>query len=365
MEKNIAVMKGDGIGPEVVNEAIKVLNVIAAKYGHSFHYHEMLTGCAALDVYDTALRDEDFEAACKADALLFGSIGDPARWSYTGANGTKVFKSRAESDGKAIQVFRKKCNLYCNVRPMKIYPSLVGSSPLKDRLAQGVDLIILRENTGGSYFGKKFIGEKDGVMQASDDCTYAWEQIEPIARAGFEMAMSRRKKLTLVHKWNVMDTGVLWQKVFNEVAKEYPEVEYDQVLSDNCAQQLVKNPAQFDIIATDNLFGDVLSDLASAVGGSVGMAASAGIGAGPWGMYECAGGSAPKRAGQNIVNPIGEILCAAMMLRLSLGMPEEADAVEKAVERALDAGYRTYDIMTDGCTKVSCSGMGDAIASLI
>ncbi len=368
MKKRIAVMKGDGIGPEIVDEAIKVLNRIAERFHHTFFYDEMLTGCAALDVYGTALRDEDYETACAADALLFGAIGDSSKWTYTGANGTKIFKSRAESDGKAIQVFRRKNQLYCNIRPTKIYPGLIEASPLKNDLAKGVDLIVLRENTAGTYFSDKVREERNGEQYASDNCEYYWHEVERLAEAAFKLAMGRKKKVTMVAKWNVMDTGILWQEAFDAVSKKYPSVTYEQMLSDNCAMQLVKRPEQFDIIATDNLFGDILSDLASGVGGSLGMAGSASIGGveeGVWGLYECAGGSAPKYAGKNRVNPIGEIRSASMMLRYSFGMIEEADAVETAIEKAIHDGYRTYDIMNDGCTLVTCSGMGDVISGNI
>ncbi len=365
MEKNIAVIRGDGIGPEIVNEAVKVLNRVSERFGHRFNYIDITAGCAGLDLYGDALRKEDYDAACAADALLFGSIGDDRKYTFNGENGTKKYKSRAESAAKALIPFRKGMQLYVNIRPTRVYPQLLGASPLRPEIAAGTDLVVARENTAGSYFGAKTYGEKDGQLAASDDCVYTRAEIERHARKSFDLAMARRKKLTMAGKWNVMDTSRLWQVVYDEVAKDYPEVEYNQMLTDNCAMQIVLDPTQFDVIATDNLFGDILSDLASGVAGSLGMACSGSVGNGSWGLYECAGGSAPDIAGKNIANPLAEILSAGMMLRYSLGMPKEADAVEAAVNKALDAGLRTPDIMSEGCRQVSCSEMGDAVASFI
>ncbi|NCB63922.1 MAG: 3-isopropylmalate dehydrogenase [Clostridia bacterium] len=365
MEKNIAVLRGDGIGPEVVNEGVKVLNAVAARFGHRFSYLDIIGGVAGLEAYGDALRDQDYEAAKNCDSILFGSVGDPRKYTYTGANGTKKYPSRKESAVKALASFRRGMNLFANVRPAKVYPQLVAASPLKDKIAADMDLIVLRENTAGIFYAGKYHKELSGEMCAMDECAYTWTQVERHARCAFELAMGRKKKVTMVNKPNAMETGVLWENVYEKVAEEFPEVHYEAMLVDGCAARLVTRPGQFDIIAAENMFGGILSDLANSAAGSMGLAGSGDIGNESKGLYECAGGSAPDIAGMDMANPIAEILSAALMLRLSFHMDREAEAIENAVVKVFDEGFRTGDIMTSGGKKLSCGEMGSAIAERV
>lgn len=365
MENRIAVLRGDGIGPEVVNESIKVLERVAQKFGHTFHYYDIIGGVAGLEAYGDALRPQDYELGRSCDSILFGSVGDPRKYTFTGANGTKKYPSRKEAAVKALASFRRGMELFANIRPAKVYPQLIQASPLKDTVARELDLIVLRENTAGIFYAGKYRKEIGGELTACDECVYTWSQIERHARCAFDLAMGRKKHVTMVNKPNAMETGVLWQTVYEKVAEEYPEVHYETMLIDGCAARLVSRPGYFDVIAAENMFGDILSDLANSAAGSMGIAGSGDIGSEGKGLYECAGGSAPDIAGQNIANPIAEILSAALMLRLSFHMTVEADAIEAAIVKVLDDGYRTGDIMTPGGKRLSCSDMGDAISEAI
>jgi len=358
MTKNIAVIKGDGIGPEIVTEAMKVLDKVAEKYGHTFNYEQLLMGGCSIDVNGVPLTDETIEKAKAADAVLMGSIGGNTSTS-------PWYKLPADKRPEAgLLKIRKSLNLFANLRPAVLYNELKEACPLKAEIAEkGFDLVIMRELTGGLYFGARKTEEVDGVTVATDTLTYSETEIRRIAVRAFDIAMKRRKKVTSVDKANVLDSSRLWRKVVNEVAADYPEVELEHMLVDNSAMQLVKDPAQFDVVLTENMFGDILSDEASMITGSIGMLSSASLNDTKFGLYEPSGGSAPDIAGQNIANPIATILSAAMMLRYSFDMDKEADAVENAVNKALKDGYRTGDIMSEGMKKVTCSGMGDVIAS--
>ena len=356
MEKNIAVIKGDGIGPEIVNEALKVLNAISRKYNHTFHYREILMGGASIDAYGVPLTDEAIQVAQNSDAVLLGSIGGD-----TNTSPWYQLEPALRPEAGLLKI-RKELNLFANLRPAYLYDELKGACPLKEEITEGgFDMMIMRELTGGLYFGARETKEVNGQMVAHDNLIYNENEIRRIAIRGFDIAMKRRKKVTSVDKANVLDTSRLWRKVVNEVAKDYPSVEVEHMLVDNCAMQLVKNPRQFDVILTENMFGDILSDEASMVTGSIGMLSSASLRDDKLGMYEPSHGSAPDIAGKNIANPIATILSAAMMLRYSFDMDQEAEAIERAIEKVLKDGYRTIDIMSDGQTKVSCSQMGDLI----
>ena len=356
MEKNIAVIKGDGIGPEIVNEALKVLNAISRKYNHTFHYREILMGGASIDAYGVPLTDEAIQVAQYSDAVLLGSIGGD-----TNTSPWYQLEPALRPEAGLLKI-RKELNLFANLRPAYLYDELKGACPLKEEITEGgFDMMIMRELTGGLYFGARETKEVNGQMVAHDNLIYSENEIRRIAIRGFDIAMKRRKKVTSVDKANVLDTSRLWRKVVNEVAKDYPSVEVEHMLVDNCAMQLVKNPRQFDVILTENMFGDILSDEASMVTGSIGMLSSASLRDDKLGMYEPSHGSAPDIAGKNIANPIATILSAAMMLRYSFDMDQEAEAIERAIEKVLKDGYRTIDIMSDGQTKVSCSQMGDLI----
>lgn len=356
MEKNIAVIKGDGIGPEIVNEALKVLNAISRKYNHTFHYREILMGVASIDAYGVPLTDEAIQVAQNSDAVLLGSIGGD-----TNTSPWYQLEPALRPEAGLLKI-RKELNLFANLRPAYLYDELKGACPLKEEITEGgFDMMIMRELTGGLYFGARETKEVNGQMVAHDNLIYSENEIRRIAIRGFDIAMKRRKKVTSVDKANVLDTSRLWRKVVNEVAKDYPSVEVEHMLVDNCAMQLVKNPRQFDVILTENMFGDILSDEASMVTGSIGMLSSASLRDDKLGMYEPSHGSAPDIAGKNIANPIATILSAAMMLRYSFDMDQEAEAIERAIEKVLKDGYRTIDIMSDGQTKVSCSQMGDLI----
>ena len=360
MECKIAVISGDGIGPEIVREAKKVLDVVAEKYGHTFNYTDVLMGGASIDVHGVPLTDEAIETAKASDAVLMGSIGGDAKTSPW----YKLTPDKRPEAG--LLKIRKALNLFANLRPAYLYDELRAACPLRDDIiGDGFDMMIMRELTGGLYFGERKTENIDGVMTAVDTLTYNENEIRRIAKRGFDIAMKRRKKVTSVDKANVLDSSRLWRKVVEEVAKDYPEVTLEHMLVDNCAMQLVKDPAQIDVILTENLFGDILSEEASIVTGSIGMLSSASLNDTKFGLYEPSHGSAPDIAGQDKANPIATILSAAMMLRFTFDLDKEADAVEAAVRQVLKDGYRTGDIMSDGCTLVGTVKMGDLIAERI
>ena len=360
MKLKIGVIKGDGIGPEVVNEAMKVLDKVGVVYGHEFDYTQLLMGGASIDTYGVPLTDETIELAKNSDAVLLGSIGGDAKTSPW----YKLEPSKRPEAG--LLKIRKALNLFANLRPAVLYDELKGACPLKEEITEGgLDMMIMRELTGGLYFGERSTKEKDGVLTATDSLTYTEDEIRRIAKRGFDIAMKRRKKVTSVDKANVLDSSRLWRKVVEEVARDYPEVTLEHMLVDNCAMQLVKNPRQFDVILTENMFGDILSDEASMVTGSIGMLASASLNETKFGMYEPSGGSAPDIAGKGIANPIATILSAAMMLRFSFDLDQEADAIENAVENVLKDGYRTIDIISEGKVQIGTAEMGDKICSYI
>lgn len=360
MKLKIGVIKGDGIGPEVVNEAMKVLDKVGVVYGHEFDYTQLLMGGASIDTYGVPLTDETIELAKNSDAVLLGSIGGDAKTSPW----YKLEPSKRPEAG--LLKIRKALNLFANLRPAVLYDELKGACPLKEEITEGgFDMMIMRELTGGLYFGERSTEKKNGVLTATDSLTYTEDEIRRIAKRGFDIAMKRRKKVTSVDKANVLDSSRLWRKVVEEVAKDYPEVTLEHMLVDNCAMQLVKNPRQFDVILTENMFGDILSDEASMVTGSIGMLASASLNETKFGMYEPSGGSAPDIAGKGIANPIATILSAAMMLRFSFDLDQEADAIENAVENVLKDGYRTIDIMSEGKVQIGTAEMGNKICSYI
>ena len=360
MNLKIGVIKGDGIGPEIVTEAMKVLDKVAKRYGHNIEYRQLLMGGASIDVHGVPLTDETVAEAKSCDAVLMGSIGGNTSTSPW----YKLEPSKRPEAG--LLRIRKELNLFANLRPAILYDELKGACPLKEEITEGgFDLMIMRELTGGLYFGERKTEEVDGVMTAFDSLTYNENEIRRIAKRAFDIAMKRRKKVTSVDKANVLDSSRLWRKVVEEVAKDYPEVTLEHMLVDNSAMQLVKDPKQFDVILTENMFGDILSDEASMVTGSIGMLSSASLGATKLGLYEPSHGSAPDIAGQDIANPIATILSAAMMLRYSFDLEKEADAVEDAVKKVLAEGYRTVDIMDEGKTRVGTTKMGDLIAERI
>ena len=360
MNYKVGVIRGDGIGPEIVAEALKVLNKVAEKYNETFDYTDILLGGASIDATGKPLTEEALETAKSCDAVLMGSIGGnttTSPWYKLPAN------LRPEAGLLAI---RKGLGLFANMRPAYLYEELKDACPLReDIIGDGFDLVVMRELTGGLYFGERKTFEEDGVTKAVDTLTYSEEEIRRIAIRGFDIAMKRRKKVTSVDKANVLDSSRLWRKIVHEVAKDYPEVELEDMLVDNCAMQLVMNPGQFDVILTENMFGDILSDEASMITGSIGMLSSASLGKTKLGLYEPSHGSAPDIAGKNIANPIATILSAAMMLRYSLDLDKEADAIEAAVAAVLKEGYRTTDIYSEGCTKVGTDEMGDLIAKRV
>lgn len=360
MKLNIACIKGDGIGPEIVTQAQKVLNRVAECYGHEIVYTDVLMGGASIDACGVPLTDEAIAAAKASDAVLMGSIGGNTTTS-------PWYKLAPELRPEAgLLKLRKSLNLFANLRPALLYPELSDACPLKKEISDaGFDMMIMRELTGGLYFGERHTTEENGVRKAVDTLTYDENEIRRIAIKGFDIAMKRRKKVTSVDKANVLDSSRLWRKVVEEVAKDYPEVTLEHMLVDNCAMQLVKNPAQFDVILTENMFGDILSDEASMVTGSIGMLSSASLNDTRFGLYEPSHGSAPDIAGKDIANPIATVLSAAMMLRFTFDLDQEADAMEKAVKEILKKGYRTSDIMSEGCTLVGCTKMGDLLAAEI
>ena len=360
MESRITLIPGDGIGPEIVREAVKVLDSVADKYGHKFDYTKILMGGCSIDEYGVPLTDEAVATAKASDAVLLGAVGGNvgnSKWYDVAPN------LRPEA---GLLKIRKELGLFANLRPAYLYDELKAACPLKEEIiGDGFDMVIMRELTGGLYFGERKTFEEDGVTKAVDTLTYSEKEIRRIAIRGFDIAMKRRKKVTSVDKANVLDSSRLWRKVVNEVAKDYPEVELEHMLVDNCAMQLVRDPKQFDVILTENMFGDILSDEASMVTGSIGMLSSASLKEGSFGLYEPSHGSAPDIAGQDIANPIATILSASMLLRYSFNMDEAADAVDNAVKQVLKDGYRTVDIMSEGMTKVGCKEMGTLIAERI
>lgn len=352
MNKNIALIYGDCASPEIVTQAVRVLDKIAAKHGHTFTYTRAYMGGEAIDKFGDPLPAAELEKCKAADSVLLGAIGGP-KWE--GLPG----EQRPE---KGLLRLRAGMGLFANNRPARIWPQLADASPLKKSIVdKGIDFIVVRELIGGVYFGEHKTFTQDGEKVAVDTMPYAEHEIERIGRIGFETAMKRRKKLTCVDKANVLDTSRLWRAVMHRLQAEYPEVEYNEMFVDNCAMQICKNPAQFDVIVTENMFGDILSDEASEITGSIGMVPSSSLGQGSCGLYEPIHGSAPDIAGQDIVNPIACILSAAMMLRYSFSMPAEADEIEAAVNAVLDAGFRTADMMAVGCTQVGCTAITDEI----
>ena len=360
MNYKVAVIPGDGIGPEIVDEAKKVLNAVGAKYGHEFDYTEVLMGGVSIDKTGVPLTDEALETAKASDAVLLGAVG-----GVVGKDSWYELPPNLRPEAGLLAI-RKGLGLFANLRPAYLYKELKGACPLKEEVAEkGFDMIIVRELTGGLYFGKRETKEVDGVLTATDTLTYNENEIRRIAKKAFDIAMKRRKNVISVDKSNVLDSSRLWDKIVNEVAKDYPEVTLTHMLVDNCAMQLVKDPAQFDVVVTENMFGDILSDEASMVTGSIGMLSSASLREDKFGLYEPSHGAAPDIAGQDKANPIATILSAAMMLRYSFDLVKEADAIEKAVEQVLEEGFRTIDIAKQGEDFVSCSKMGSLIAERV
>ncbi len=358
MNIKLAVVKGDGIGPEIINEAEKVLDKIGEKYGHSFEYTDILAGGCAIDETGVPLPEDSVKIAKASDSVLLGAVGGP-KWD------TLPGHLRPE---KALLGLRSELGLFANIRPAKLHDALAGACPLKPEISEGgLDLVIVRELTGGLYFGDRGRrNEKSGNEEAYDELKYSVNEIKRIGRVAFELAMKRdRKKVTSVDKANVIETSRLWRETMHKLAKEYPEVEYSDMLVDNCAMQLVRNPGQFDVIVTENMFGDILSDEASMTTGSIGMLPSSSLGDSSLGMYEPIHGSAPDIAGQNVANPIATILSCAMMLRDSFGLMDEAKNIEDAVTNVLNDGYRTADIMDDGGKLLGTREMGDIIVKYI
>lgn len=358
MNINLAVVKGDGIGPEIVTEAEKVLDKIGELYGHSFNYTDILAGGCAIDATGVPLPEESVKIAKESDSVLLGAVGGPKWDSLPGSQ-------RPE---KALLGLRSQLGLFANIRPAKMHKALADACPLKPEISDGgLDLVIVRELTGGLYFGER--GRRDGGDMgetAYDELKYSEKEIERIGRVGFELAMKRkRKKVTSVDKANVIETSRLWRETMHRLSKEYPEVEYEDMLVDNCAMQLVRNPGQFDVIITENMFGDILSDEASMTTGSIGMLPSSSLGSTALGMYEPIHGSAPDIAGQNKANPIATILSCAMMLRDSFNLGAEAECIENAVSAVLDAGYRTADIMDEDGMLLGTREMGDKVVEMM
>lgn len=356
MKYNIAVIPGDGIGPEVINEAIKVLDAVGGKYGHEFNYTQVLAGGAAIDAAGECLPQETIDIAKKSDAVLLGAVGGPKWDSLPG-------DKRPE---RALLGIRKELGLFANLRPAIMFDELKDACPIRpEKVEGGLDLLVVRELTGGIYFGER--GYKDTNMgkAAYDIEQYSEGEVKRIAEVAFDMAMKRNKKVTSVDKANVLESSRLWRKTVAEVTKNYPEVELENFYVDNTAMQLVYNPKQFDVIVTSNIFGDILSDEASMITGSLGMLPSASLAEGNFGMYEPVHGSAPDIAGTGKANPMATILSAAMMLKYTFGLSDEADAIESAVKKTLAAGYRTPDIMSEGKTPATTEQIGSLIAQNI
>ena len=360
MRRKIAVIPGDGIGPEIVAEACRVLDAAAAKFGFELEYTKLLMGGASIDTYGVPLTDETVEQAKASEAVLMGSIGGDARTSPW-----YQLEPQLRPEAGLLKI-RKELNLFANLRPAYLYDELKAACPLReDIIGSGFDMMIMRELTGGLYFGARKTTVEDGMRKAVDTLVYREDEIRRIAVKGFEIAAKRRKKVCSVDKANVLDSSRLWRAVVEEVAKDYPQIELSHMLVDNCAMQLVRDPGQFDVILTENMFGDILSDEASMVTGSIGMLSSASLNETKFGLYEPSHGSAPDIAGQGIANPIATVLSAAMMLRYSLDLDEAADAVENAVKQVLKEGYRTADIFSGGCQKVGTAEMGRLIADRV
>ncbi len=360
MEFNVTLIPGDGIGPEIVREARKVLDRVAEKYSHRFTYKEVLMGGSSIDAYGVPLTEEALATAKASDAVLLGAVG-----GRVGVDSWYELPPDKRPEAGLLAI-RKGLELFANLRPAYLYSELKGACPLKEEVAdKGFDMIIVRELTGGLYFGERSTKEVNGVVTAVDTLKYDENEIRRIAIKAFEIAMKRNKHIISVDKANVLDTSRLWRKIVAEVAEDYPEVTVEDMLVDNCAMQLVKDPAQFDVVLTENMFGDILSDEASMITGSIGMLSSASLGAGKLGLYEPSHGAAPDIAGQDKANPIATILSAAMMLRYSFDLDKEADAVEAAVKSVIAEGYRTVDIMAEGMKQVSTTEMGDLIAERV
>ena len=356
MNKNIAIIKGDGIGPEIVGEAMGVLDAVAAKFGHTFTYQDAPMGGNAIDAFGVPLPDSSLETCLASDSVLLGAVGGPKWDSQPSAN-------RPE---RGLLKLRSAMGLYTNVRPARMFSDLSAACPLRaDIAAKGIDFVVVRELIGGVYFGEHRTEESGGEQKATDIMSYTEHEIRRVAHVAFQMARKRRKRVTSIDKANVLDTSRLWRKTVTEVAREYPDVELLHMYVDNAAMQIVRDPSQFDVIVTENLFGDILSDEASQITGSIGMIPSSSMGEGSRGLYEPIHGSAPDIAGQDKANPIGTILAAAMMLRYSFDMAAEADAIERAVDETLKAGIRCGDIWQEGCTLVGCREMGRQIRSRI
>ena len=354
---NITVLKGDGIGPDIVAEAMNVLEAVGKKYNHKFNFNEKLVGGAALDVCGVPLPDDTLEACKNCDSILLGAVGGP-KWDNLPSN--------MRPEAGALLRLRKELGLYANLRPAIIHKALSSASPIKPEIiGDSLDILVVRELTGGIYFGER--GHREGKYgeEAYDVEAYSEFEVKRIAKTAFEAAMKRNKRVTSIDKSNVLESSKLWRKAVIEVAKDYPEVELDHMYVDNAAMQLVRNPKHFDVIVTSNIFGDIISDEASQITGSIGMLPSASLSDGAFGMYEPIHGSAPDIAGMDIANPIATILSAGMMLRYSFGLNAEADAIEAAVTEVLDAGYRTPDIYVEGTTKVGTKEMGRIISEKI
>ena len=364
MVLNICCIPGDGIGPEIVAQAKKVLDKVAEVFGHEIEYKDVLMGGCSIDAYGVPLTDETINECKSADAVLMGSIGGNTSTSPW----YKLEPSLRPEAG--LLKLRKSLNLFANLRPAYLYPELKEACPLKEATSdKGFDMLIMRELTGGLYFGDRKTEEVGGELVATDTLVYRESEIRRIAIRAFDVARKRRKSVISVDKANVLDSSRLWRKVVEEVAKDYPDVKLEHMLVDNCAMQLVKDPAQFDVVLTENMFGDILSDEASMITGSIGMLSSASLNDTKFGLYEPSHGSAPDIAGQNIANPIATVLSAAMMLKFSFDLDKEALAIEEAVKKVLKDGYRTVDIMPkgqeDSFKSASCSQMGDLIAERI
>ncbi|MCI8747868.1 MAG: 3-isopropylmalate dehydrogenase [Lachnospiraceae bacterium] len=360
MNYKVAVIPGDGIGPEIIAEARKVLDKTGEKYGHTFEYQELLMGGCSIDAYGEPLTDETLEKAKASDSVLLGAVGGDV-----GKSGWYELPPDKRPEAGLLKI-RKGLGLYANIRPAVLFDELSGACPLKEDITNGgFDFVVMRELTGGLYFGERKTIEENGVLKAIDTLTYDENEIRRIARWGFDVAMKRDKRVCSVDKANVLDSSRLWRKVVKEVSAEYPEVELTDMLVDNCAMQIVRDPKQFDVILTENMFGDILSDEASMVTGSIGMLSSASLGSTKLGLYEPSHGSAPDIAGQDKANPLATILSAAMMLRYSFDLVKEADAIEDAVKQVLKEGYRTVDIMDNGKTLVGTKQMGDLVTAHI
>lgn len=356
MNYKIAVVPGDGIGPEVVEQALRVLDKIGEKYNHTFEYTKVLAGGAAIDATGKCLPQETIDICKDSDAVLLGAVGG---WKWDNLPGN-------ERPERALLGLRKELGLFANIRPAILFDELASACPLKPEIIEGgLDIVVVRELTGGIYFGEKGFKDTDLGPAAYDVEMYAEEEVRRIAKVAFDMAMKRNKKVTSVDKANVLESSRLWRRVVAEVAKDYPEVELNNLYVDNTAMQLVLNPKQFDVIVTSNIFGDILSDEASQITGSIGMLPSASLAEGNFGMYEPVHGSAPDIAGQNIANPMATILSIAMMLRYTFGLLEEADAIEAAVKKVLADGYRTPDLMANGGEKIGTKEAGDLIVAAI